>query len=321
MKLSILFSILLFTASCGLTKPKADSPIPTSNVITNIKSEGTPSVSGQLRDSEGKKVDFAKVMLIQDGNVKYGAYSDVEGKFMISPVVPGRYDLEVNSLGYEPMLILNLEIQDSFRVDIGLREAKLEKIQTLKPIIYLYPEGETEISVKIHYKGKLTHTYPKYPEEGWRVRAKPDGTVYDQNGKEYYALFWEGLPNNQIVPVNGFVVPGAGTIEFLEEKLALLGLNRKEANEFILFWLPQLENNPFNLIHFSSDAYEDLARLEIEPKPETIIRVMMIVKPLQKKIEVPLQDLSFLKKERKGYTIVEWGGQFYKSKYAYNPNE
>jgi hypothetical protein len=42
--------------------------------------------------------------------------------------------------------------------------------------------------------------------------------------------------------------------------------------------------------------------------PETVIRVMMLTQPLDEKIDVPLQDLSPLNKERKGFTIVEWGG-------------
>ena len=52
-----------------------------------------------------------------------------------------------------------------------------------KPVIYLYPEQETTVSVSLDYAGTLTATYPAY-ENGWTVTAEPDGTLYDENGDE-----------------------------------------------------------------------------------------------------------------------------------------
>jgi hypothetical protein len=184
-----------------------------------------------------------------------------------------------------------------------------------KPIIYLYPEKEIVVDVKLDLKGELTHTYPKY-NDGWKVKASPEGTLVDASGKEYYALYWEGNNERKFNLKEGFVVPGEKTAEFLEASLDTLGLNRREANEFIVFWLPILERNPFNLIHFSTDQYEEIAKLKVSPQPETMIRVMMVYKPLAAPIEIPLQDLSALKKERKGFTVVEWGGSLLKSKIA-----
>ena len=47
---------------------------------------------------------------------------------------------------------------------------------TEKPVIYLYPEQETTVSVSLDYAGTLTATYPAY-ENGWTVTAEPDGTL------------------------------------------------------------------------------------------------------------------------------------------------
>jgi hypothetical protein len=137
--------------------------------------------------------------------------------------------------------------------------------------------------------------------------------LWDENNQEYYALFWEGNPARQIIPQDGFIVSGKETASFLEEKLAYLGLNRREANEFIMYWLPRMANNPYNFIHFSGKPYEEQAALEITPTPETIIRVMMLTQPLESKMDYPLQDLRNLKKTRKGFTVVEWGGSEIKS--------
>ena len=182
-----------------------------------------------------------------------------------------------------------------------------EMIDIEKPIIYLYPEKTQEIAVQLDYDGEFTHTYPKY-KNGWKVTAKPDGTLFDAENKEYYALYWEGKPNNGFKIDQGFVVPGEQTIDFLENTLSKLGLNRKEANEFIIYWLPKMENNPYNLIHFSTTQYEEMARLNITPTPETLIRVMMVFKPLDNPIKIKKQNLNSMSKKRKGFTVVEWGG-------------
>jgi len=104
----------------------------------------------------------------------------------------------------------------------------------------------------------------------------------------------------------GFVVRGEDTISFLQEKLAQLGLTPREYNEFIVYWYPLMKNNPYNLIHFAGREYTDAAPLTITPKPDSLLRVFMVYKPLTEKIELPAQSLSSF--ERRGFTVVEWGG-------------
>ena len=50
-----------------------------------------------------------------------------------------------------------------------------------KPAIYLYPEKETQVKVKVNPAGKFTYTNPLYPVSGWNVLAKPDGTILSEN--------------------------------------------------------------------------------------------------------------------------------------------
>ncbi|MCP4439678.1 MAG: hypothetical protein GY810_12105 [Aureispira sp.] len=177
-----------------------------------------------------------------------------------------------------------------------------------KPIIYLYPEQTTKVHVQLDYDGELTTTYPKYDAtKGWMVEAQPNGTLIDANTqKRYYGLYWEGIDQQKFDLSTGFVVKGEATAGFLDEKLAQLGLTRREANEFIVYWLPELEKNEYNLIHFSQKEYQELAKLNISPKPETIIQVFMAYKPLLEPIAVQEQEL--ITPKRKGFTVVEWGG-------------
>ncbi len=175
-----------------------------------------------------------------------------------------------------------------------------------KPVIYLYPTQETEVSVKLSLDGQLTCTYPAY-NNGWNVTAKPDGTLINHaDNKEYSYLFWEGNTDKSFDMSKGFVVKGSKTAEFLQEKLAYIGLTPKEYNEFIVYWLPILQENEYNLISFQGKVYTDTAKLDITPTPESMLRVFMAYKPLDKRIEIEEQTLQSF--ERKGFTVVEWGG-------------
>ena len=174
-----------------------------------------------------------------------------------------------------------------------------------KPVIYLYPEEETNVSVELILDGKLTCTYPAY-NAGWNVTAAPDGTLTDAKGQTYNYLYWEGETNAQWDMSKGFCVKGEDTAAFLEDALEKLGLNRKEANEFIVYWLPLMEQNPYNIISFQTDIYTDTAELQIDPAPDTMIRVFMTVKASDYMIRLLPQKLTAL--ERSGFTVVEWGG-------------
>ena len=176
---------------------------------------------------------------------------------------------------------------------------------TEKPVIYLYPEQKTAVSVSLDYAGTLTATYPAY-ENGWHVTAEPDGTLYDEAGNEYSYLFWEGESKPDYDFSKGFCIAGADTADFLHETLAEIGLTPKEYNEFIVYWLPKMQENPYNLISFQSERYTDIAKLDIDPTPDSVLRVFMAWKPLHRAQNIEPQ--TFTPFARDGFTVVEWGG-------------
>ena len=153
-----------------------------------------------------------------------------------------------------------------------------------------------------------TVSYPKYTT-GWNVLAKEDGTLIDlTTNKNLYSLYYECENKvNFKIENDGFVVKGNDVATFLEEKLAILGLTERESEEFIIYWLPKLEANKYNYIRFATlDEINDNMPLEINPNPDTVIRVLMTFKGLDKPIEVQEQQLTT--PERKGFVAVEWGG-------------
>lgn len=176
-----------------------------------------------------------------------------------------------------------------------------------KPVIYLYPEEETEISVAVDFKygGELTCTYPEY-KDGWKVTAMPDGTIYDENGDEYYCLYWEADGNALFDNSKGFCVKGEDTAKFLREKLMYIGLTAREANEFIIYWLPKLQDNEYNVITLHTEDYADSVPLTLSVQPDTMIRVFMTYYSSDKPVEIEEQELPHY--ERTGFTLVEWGG-------------
>lgn len=177
---------------------------------------------------------------------------------------------------------------------------------TKKPVIYLYPTSQQTVSVKLDYKGELTCTYPEYKDE-WKVKAQPDGTLTNlADNREYSYLYWEGVSDNKWDMSKGFVVKGTEIEKFLQEKLEYLGLTPKEYNEFIVYWLPIMKENKYNLITFAGEDYENIAELKVTPKPDSILRIMMLFKPLNKPVKIEAQELKPFVRE--GFTVVEWGG-------------
>ena len=188
---------------------------------------------------------------------------------------------------------------------IAPSDRQTEPAVARKPVIYLYPEEEMDVSVQLLLDGKLTCTYPAY-DSGWQVTASPDGTLTDAQGQTYNYLYWEGETTAKWDMAEGFCVKGEDTAAFLEDALVKLGLNRKEANEFIVYWLPLMEHNPYNIISFQTDIYTDTAQLQIDPAPDTLIRVFMVWQAADTFTQLPEQELSA--PERTGFTVVEWGG-------------
>ncbi len=190
------------------------------------------------------------------------------------------------------------QIQNEFDMEISID----------KPVIYLYPEEKTEVSVKLRSVNKLTTAYPEYNNE-WKLMVYPDGTLIDEKtGREYYSLYYESENTKEYDGLkDGFVVKNEDIVKFLEEKLSILGLNDKEAEEFIIYWLPRLQQNEYVYIRFQSmEEIEENMPLEIIPKPDTLIRIIMEWKGLNEYIQVQEQELTQV--VRNGFTVVEWGG-------------
>ena len=184
---------------------------------------------------------------------------------------------------------------------------------SLKPIIYLYPTSDAKASVRLGKPNDVTVSYPEYnASKGWNVLAQPDGDLVDlDTGRNLYSLYYESESSEDVYSMqsDGFIVSREDTVSFLEDKLARLGLNEHEAEEFIVYWLPKLQQNNYNYIRFATmDEINNAMPLDINPTPDTLIRVLMTYKGLDKPIEGITEQQLPTTPTRDGFTVVEWGG-------------
>ena len=183
-----------------------------------------------------------------------------------------------------------------------------------KPIIYLYPTRTEKVTVKVSNPQNFIAQYPTYGG-GWQMTAQPNGDLTDaKTGRELYALYYES--KNVVsaqVQADGFVVRGSDTADFLAKTLPRLGLNARESEEFIIYWLPILQKNPYNYIRFESlSEINANQKLDISPAPDTLIRVMMSYKPLSRteaeSLAKTVAPQQITMPARAGFVVVEWGG-------------
>lgn len=182
-----------------------------------------------------------------------------------------------------------------------------------KPAVYLYPVQKSQILVTHKFKGKILNTYPAYADN-WTVIAEPDGNLLNLKDNRYYKyLFWDGLyafPQEHYQYKSGFYVKNEDYVSFLQSKLAMIGLNENEINDFIVYWLPAMSNYKNCFVHFRiNDNIDGSSVLETKPAADTVIRVFMEFSGIDNPNaapNIPEQNLpAFV---RKGFTLVEWGG-------------
>ena len=144
------------------------------------------------------------------------------------------------------------------------------------------------------------------------MTASPDGTLADREGRTYPSLFWDAympLPE----PDSGFVVAREDAVSFLEGKLAQLGLNDREAADFITYWAPRIRAHEYTFVSFDASAYTQAASYRFTDEagarvePDTFIRVFMTIR--EARADTVVQPQSFTAPPaRTGFVAVEWGG-------------
>lgn len=177
-----------------------------------------------------------------------------------------------------------------------------------KPVIYLYPQAETEVELRLNIHGKSSFYYPAY-ENGWKFSASPSGEL-TFGDKTYNYLFWEAEISRTFSTeelTSGFQVEKENVVSFLEEKLDLAGFNSKEKADFITYWGPRLAANDLNFVRFEfNDEVNRYAKIEMNPQPTELYRIYMTWMPISEKRDLEAQTIERF--NRDGFAVLEWGG-------------
>ena len=248
-----------------------------------------------------EKVNFPQ----QDLNSVYETYLDMF-QYYPEETRPERPDSYEEFISKKPIIYW----QDPFgRYTAMIRSEYRPPAECGKPVIYLYPEKTTAVSVKVNID-EFTVTEPDYGHDGWKVIVDTKSNILNlADGKTYPYLFWEGKSSKSLDLTGGFVIAKADVDSFLTDSLDKLGLNEKESADFRDFWVSKMQDvrEPYLLVSFvGTSDFNKIAPLDISPAPDTLIRVFMYYQPLWQPISLPAQTLS--SPERNGFTVVEWGG-------------
>lgn len=205
-----------------------------------------------------------------------------------------------------------------------------------KPVVYLYPEKTTEVSVKFNAPIQFTTDIPEY-KNSWNVLASPNGSLQDLNQKDgdcnkidsskfgseyateacktnnYPYLYWSGNIISQKYPdmTKGWIIAKEDLKNFLQQKLTEINFSSQEKNDFISYWLPELlnKNSSYYRISFlQTGELNKIFPMTVTPTPDTIFRIFLDYQPLSQKPSQSIQPQNLSKLVRHGFTLVEWGG-------------
>lgn len=115
MKKQFIFLMSLFTAALSLAQ-------------TN-----TQSIRGTVVDKQSQATLLGVNVILLKSDPFKGATSDMDGKYVITEVMPGRYDLKVSMMGYKEMMIPNVLVTSGKQVVIDIEME--ESIKTTDEVI------------------------------------------------------------------------------------------------------------------------------------------------------------------------------------------
>ena len=171
-----------------------------------------------------------------------------------------------------------------------------------KPALYLYPQSRQKIDVSLNINGEITTSIPSY-NQGWSVMVERNGTI--ENRYDY--LFYENTLNRMELPNEGWIVEGSKIEVWFDNILPKLGLNKKEMKQFKAYWLEKLDKNRLYEVKLLPLSFlKKNMRLTIDPKPDTLIRVIFSFRAITEPYEIEAPKISTLK--RAGFHALEWGG-------------
>jgi len=258
------------------------------------------SIAGTLIVKQGYFMDSyiasKPITIVFSDGQSYEAITDEQGRFGVANAPLGTCNINFEYAGESFSLTMENTTSANYE-DLSI----IDPIQVDAPVVYLYPEEEMNIDVKIdlHSRGRITESEPEYGD-GWSVYATPEGLI---NGMYPY-LFYEAVMSVPLNHKEGWLLEGANLESELRSLLKEYGFIGKEIDDFMEFWLPIITGSSWYAV-YPQDA-DELITLDITPVPDNVLRGLFLIRPLDQPINIiePSVPDNF---ERHGFTVVEWG--------------
>jgi hypothetical protein len=287
---------------CSLVSTKIDSTLTTGTSVYEFKFLSVPT--------EGSH----RIIYSVDG---VATTKSINGNSLLISSVPGNHIFQFYYQGYQEVYTDSISIQDKHHAtyEVSLWTSDIYK-DVDKPVIYLYPEKETHVSVRMDIQGETLFTYPQL-DESWEFVAQPNGEL-QFGDRTYNYLFWEARQKDLTNPAEeqeGFNVAKNDVVSFLEEKLTDAGLSSKEQADFITYWGPRLSAHELTFVHFEfNEECDHYAKMAITPQPDNVYRIYMSWTAIDAALNVSEQKIE--KMNRSGFTVLEWGGYEVKQQHS-----
>jgi len=220
--------------------------------------------------------------------------------------------------------------------DRTISDYNIQKESTLhlilrKPVILVYDdkcEDENELNISIGFNKEIatiSTTYPKPIYENnvynWKGIYKKGNNecIISIDNKEYYSLFWECDINNKEYfdkPNDKWIIINKDNkLNEIDEILVKCGLNNKERNDFIVYWIKVMNRYDNMAIRIEDSRYEKAIPLKVEGFDQ-IHRVFVIMKNItETEKELMIKNNQIISKDSfesikrpEGKYIIEWGG-------------
>lgn len=189
-------------------------------------------------------------------------------------------------------------------------------IEVEKPVIYVYGEEGTVLSIELKPEGEMVFSYPEY-KDGWNLSIAANGLLKLASGTEVPYLFWEASSDNLISRMKGIDTPydywinADSSVSFLENTLDAFSLTSTERTDFITYWAPRMEKHAYLHVSFYLDqnCTDLIGNLTVQPVPEEMRRVYMVFYPVSAEQVNSTGEYRYPETlNRQGLTVVEWGG-------------
>jgi hypothetical protein len=214
---------------------------------------------------------------------------------------PGEYGVEVAADGMAGCAGVEIVGEDTcaHTVVVEIRE----QMTADKPNVYLSPERPTEVAVALPAWRRITESDPRYPVNGWRVTAFPDGRLRTAAGSRDFLFYEMRVDPDRFQTDAGWCVPGALAQATIEDAMVDLGFLPNEVADFAEAWDESFPTAPTLTVYPQVDG---LPGLVVDPPPDHLLRAWFLVAEGCDDVAPPVLAAV----PRVGWHAAEWGVAF-----------